>query len=222
MRDVGREVGGHTRRPLLAGRARRRGGNAVGLDRERVTPAPTGPAPGRILGKRRTASSASRRRPRKPRAPDVCPGGGSTPSEIAAPVVDFVRDESAAGVVIECIGGRAPRRFDPLMAGLTTATRSQDCALVLTDDPGFETCLLAGAEGFQDRTRDSTAIADRIAIHTRPLAHCGRVQGSAASAMGLRRSRLVSALRGRAGSANSATRSQPPPCSGQLIEMGLA
>jgi hypothetical protein len=190
-------VGGHTPRALPAGKARRRGGDAVGPDpQERHASHPQDQLRGASLGSGELPPARGRRRPREPRAPDVSPGGGSTPSEIAAPVVDFVRDESAAGVVIECIGGRAPRRFDRWTAGLATAARSQDCALVLTDDSGFETCLLAGAEGFQDRTRDSTAIADRIAIRTRPFAHCRRVQGSAASATGLGRGRLVWALRG--------------------------
>ena len=83
-------------------------------------------------------------------------------------------------------------------------------------------CLTAGGEGFQDRTGDTTAITDRITMRTRPFAHRRGVAGAAAPATGRGRGRLLGGLPGRAGSTGSATWSQPPTCSGQLIEVGLA
>jgi hypothetical protein len=68
---------------------------------------------------------------------------------------------------------------------------------------------------------DSTAIADRVPIGAGPFAHCRPVRGTAAATSSLRR-RLLCGFRGRAGSTGSTTRSQPPTCSGQLIEMRLA
>jgi hypothetical protein len=71
-------------------------------------------------------------------------------------------------------------------------------------------------------TRDSTAIADRMAMGAGPFAHGRRVQGTAAAAPSLRRRRLIGGLRGRAGSTGSTTLAQPPTGSGQLTEVGLA
>jgi hypothetical protein len=68
-------------------------------------------------------------------------------------------------------------------------------------------------------TRDSTAIADRITMRAGPFAHCRRVPRTTATAPSLRPGCLAGRLRRCAG---STTRSQPPTCSGQLIEVGLA
>ena len=70
-------------------------------------------------------------------------------------------------------------------------------------------------------TRDSPAIADRITMGAGPFAHRRRVQATAAAAPSLRR-RVIGGFRGCAGSAGSTTGSQPPTCSAQLIEVGLA
>lgn len=71
-------------------------------------------------------------------------------------------------------------------------------------------------------TGDSTAIADRIAIGAGPFAHCRRIPATAPATPRLRRHRLVGGLRRRATRTSSTTRSQPPTCSGELIEMRLA
>jgi hypothetical protein len=70
-------------------------------------------------------------------------------------------------------------------------------------------------------TGDSTSIADRMSIGAGPFAHCRRVQGTAATPR-LRCRRPIGGLRGSAGSTGSTTRSQPPACSSELIEMRLA
>ena len=61
---------------------------------------------------------------------------------------------------------------------------------------GWDVAYFAVGEGFQDPTRNSTAITDRKTMPTCPFAHYRRVQRAAAPALGLRRGRLVGGLRG--------------------------
>jgi hypothetical protein len=70
-------------------------------------------------------------------------------------------------------------------------------------------------------TGDSTPIADRVPIGAGPFAHRRRVQVTA-PATPSRHRRPIGGFRGRAGCTGSTTRSQPPACSGELIEMQLA
>jgi hypothetical protein len=60
-----------------------------------------------------------------------------------------------------------------------------------------------------------------MSIGAGPFAYCRGVRGTAAATPSLRR-RLIGGFRGRAGRTGSTTRSQPPTCSGELIEMRLA
>jgi hypothetical protein len=89
---------------------------------------------------------------------------------------------------------RTPRRLDRQVAGLaTTGGRGLRPRPV---DTGLGRRLLAGGEGFQDPTRNSTAITDRITMRTRPFAHGRRVPRAVALATGLRRGLFVGGLRG--------------------------
>ena len=118
--------------------------------------------------------------------------------------------------------GRAARRFDRETAGTRHGRGTAAAHTLRSRRFWVRSRLFAGGEGFQDVTRDSPAIADRVPMGAGPFAHCRRVPRTAAAAPGLRRCRSIGGFRGCAGAAGSTTRSQPPTCSGQLIEVGLA
>jgi hypothetical protein len=132
------------------------------------------------------------------------------------------RQRRVRGRRLERIGGRAARRFDRETAGTRHGRGTAAAHTLRSGRFWVRRRLFPGGERFQDVTRDSPAIADRVPMGAGPFAHCRRVPRTAAAAPSLRRRRPIGGFRGCAGAAGSTTRSQPPTCSGQLIEVGLA